>query len=180
MATALSQRQALMVLGAISGLGPITTQRLLAHFDGDARACLRASLHDLARVKGLNRKVQQALLAWNGAIDLQKVEYRMQKSQTCFVTSEDAAYPESLKSIHNPPVGLYWQGIDQLPAKSIAIVGTRRPTLYGLRMAKLFAKELAQAGFCIVSGLARGIDTAAHQGALAAGGKTVAVCVLAA
>lgn len=176
MASELSQRQALMALGAISGLGPITTQRLLAHFRGDAPACLRASALQLAQVKGLNRKVQQALLAWEAAIDLHQVEQRMQKSQTRFVISQDAAYPECLKSIHNPPLGLYWQGTSLLPAQSIAIVGTRRPTLYGLRMAKLFASELAQAGFCIVSGLARGIDTAAHQGALAAGGKTVAVC----
>lgn len=176
MASGLSQRQALMVLGAISGLGPITVQRLLAHFKGDAPACLAASALELSQVKGLNLKVQQALLAWEAAIDLGKVEQRMQKSQTSFVISEDAAYPDCLKSIHNPPVGLYWQGTSHLPSQSIAIVGTRRPTLYGLRMAKLFASQLAQAGFCIVSGLARGIDTAAHQGALAVGGKTVAVC----
>ena len=165
-----------MVLGAISGLGPIRTQRLLAHFKGDASACLAASALELAQVKGLNRTVQESLMAWERAIDLDHVEQRMQQSQTRFVISQDAAYPECLKSIHNPPVGLYWQGTGHLPAQSIAIVGTRRPTLYGLRMAKLFAAELAKAGFCIVSGLARGIDTAAHQGALAVGGKTVAVC----
>lgn len=176
MAAKLNQRQARMVLGAVSGIGPVTIQRLLSHFKGDATAILRASVLELSQVKGLNRNMKQALQAWGAAIDLDKVEQRMQKSHTCFVTPQDASYPECLKSIHNPPVGLYWQGIHHLPERSIAIVGTRRPTLYGLRMAKLFASELAQAGFCIVSGLARGIDTAAHQGALAVGGKTVAVC----
>ena len=176
MAAKLNQRQARMVLGAISGIGPVTIERLLSHFKGDATAILRASVLELSQVKGLNRKMQQALQAWEAAIDIDKVEQRMQKSHACFVTPQDSAYPECLKLIHNPPVGLYWQGIHHLAERSIAIVGTRRPTLYGLRMAKLFAAELAQAGFCIVSGLARGIDTAAHKGALEVGGQTVAVC----
>lgn len=176
MAAKLNQRQARMILGAISGIGPITIQRLLAHFKGDAPAIFGASASELSQVKGLNSKMQQSLMAWESTINLQKVEQRMQKSLTRFVSPQDAAYPECLKLIHNPPVGLYWQGTRHLPAQSIAIVGTRRPTLYGLRMAKLFAVELTRAGFCIVSGLARGIDTAAHQGALEAGGQTVAVC----
>jgi DNA processing protein len=80
-----------------------------------------------------------------------------------------------LKEINDPPIGLYRRGRYEFGAPCIAIVGSRRTTLYGQATAKKFGAELARLGFCVVSGLARGIDTAAHEGALSVGGKTAAV-----
>lgn len=92
------------------------------------------------------------------------------------VLSPDANFPEALREIPWPPFGLYAKGEFETPfERCVSIVGTRKATVLGLRTAERFAKELARAGCTIVSGLAFGIDTAAHRGALAAGGRTVAV-----
>ncbi len=99
----------------------------------------------------------------------------MAKAATTFITSRDAAYPRLLKEIHDPPIGLYRKGAYAFTHPCVAIVGSRRTTLYGQSVAKKLGAELGRLGFCIVSGLARGIDTAAHEGALAVGGRTAAV-----
>ncbi len=99
----------------------------------------------------------------------------MAKANTTFITTRDDTYPKLLKEINDPPIGLYRKGNYEFGAPCISIVGSRRTTLYGQATAKRFGIELARLGFCIVSGLARGIDTAAHEGALSVGGKTAAV-----
>lgn len=99
----------------------------------------------------------------------------MAKSGADFITTRDAAYPRLLKEIHDPPIGLYRRGGYDFSHPCIAIVGSRRTTLYGQATARKLGAELARLGFCVVSGLARGIDTAAHEGALSVGGKTAAV-----
>jgi len=91
------------------------------------------------------------------------------------VTTRDEGYPKLLREIHDPPIGLYRKGGYDFAHPGVAIVGSRRATLYGQTIAKKLGVELAERGFCIVSGLARGIDTAAHEGALSVGGKTAAV-----
>ena len=120
--------------------------------------------------------MQQALQAWQTAIELDKVEQRMQKSHTRFVTPQDTGLSRMFEIHSQSSRWTLLAGSPSLAREEYCYCGDARPTLYGLRMARLFAAELAQAGFCIVSGLARGIDTAAHQGALEAGGQTVAVC----
>ena len=100
----------------------------------------------------------------------------MAKSGADFVLTKDPAYPRLLCEIHDPPIGLYRRGrFDVGGNRCVAIIGSRRTTLYGQATAKKLASELARIGFCVASGLARGIDTAAHEGALSVGGKTVAV-----
>lgn len=99
----------------------------------------------------------------------------MVRSGADFITAGDAGYPRLLKEIHDPPIGLYRKGSYEFPHPCVAIVGSRRTTLYGQSVAKRFGAELARLGFCVVSGLARGIDTAAHEGALSVEGKTAAV-----
>ena len=99
----------------------------------------------------------------------------MAKSGADFITTRDTAYPKLLKEIHDPPIGLYRRGRYDFSHPCISIVGSRRTTLYGQATAKKFGAELARLGFCVVSGLARGIDTAAHEGALSVSGKTAAV-----
>jgi DNA processing protein len=99
------------------------------------------------------------------------------KREKCrFLTQSDPDYPSLLKEISDPPLLLYARGrLDILAKTCISVVGTRRPTIYGVQMAEGIAEDLSRRGLCIVSGLARGIDAAAHRGALAAGGSTIAV-----
>ena len=91
------------------------------------------------------------------------------------MTTRDADYPPLLRESHDPPIALYRRGSDTLQGPCVAIVGSRRTTVYGMTVARTLGAGLARAGVCVVSGLARGIDTAAHEGALEAGGRTVAV-----
>ena len=92
-----------------------------------------------------------------------------------YLSRRNPRYPRLLREIHDPPEGIYHLGPYAYEAPQVALVGTRRATQYGLRVARELAAEFARRGFCVVSGLARGIDTAAHEGALSAGGPTVAV-----
>jgi DNA processing protein len=92
-----------------------------------------------------------------------------------FIPSSSASYPAPLKEIHDPPAGLFREGGYAFDRPAVAIVGTRRATHYGLATAHRLGADFARMGFCVVSGLARGVDSAAHEGALSAGGSTVAV-----
>ena len=116
-----------------------------------------------------------SLGAWREHVDLAREEDRMAQGDADFITTRDAGYPKLLKEIHDPPIGLYRKGGYEFGGPCVAIVGSRRTTLYGQATAKKFGAGLARLGFCVVSGLARGIDTAAHEGALSVGGKTAAV-----
>lgn len=171
----LSERQALLVLNALPNIGPITLNRLLGALGGDPRAVLAAGKATLERVKGVGPVISATVAAWREHFDLAREEARMAQAGADFVTGRDAAYPRLLKEIHDPPIGLYRKGSYDFAAPGVAIVGSRRTTLYGQAVAKKFGAELARLGFCVVSGLARGIDTAAHEGALSVGGRTAAV-----
>lgn len=171
----LSPRQAFMVLNALPHIGPITLNRLLETFGNDPVAVLNAPSAELGAVKGVGAAIVKTLREWERHYNLEKEEGMLEKTGVTFVTCQEAEYPPILREIHDPPIGLYRKGKYVKPVSSIAIVGSRRTTLYGQAVAKKLASELARAGFCIVSGLARGIDTFAHEGALAVEGKTVAV-----
>ena len=138
-------------------------------------ALFRASASEL-RGCGVQAAVAQAIAsgcAFDTAIRLQE---RMKAELIGLVTIQDALYPELLRHIYDPPICLFFRGdITCLAMTSVAIVGTRRPTQYGVTVAGRFGREFAEAGACVVSGMARGIDTAAHKGALEANGHTVAV-----
>ena len=175
MPTELTERQALLVLGSLPGIGPITLNRLLGEFGGDARAVFGAGSRRLEFVKGVDPKISHAVADWEKHFDLAREEERMARSGADFLTVADSAYPKLLREIHDPPIGVYRKGAYQFELPCIAIVGSRRPTLYGVAIAMRLGSELARIGFCVVSGLARGIDTAAHEGALEAGGRTAAV-----
>jgi DNA processing protein len=171
----LTAQQAFLVLNALPGVGPVSCARLLADFDGDPRAILPAGAGRLERVKGVGPAMSAGITHWRDNFDLAREEERMAKAGVDFVTQNDAAYPRALREIYDPPIGLYRKGRYDFSRPAIAIVGTRRATLYGQATAKKLAAGLARLGFCIVSGLARGIDTSAHEGALSVGGKTAAV-----
>lgn len=171
----LTERRAFLVLNALPNIGPITLNRLLAELDGDPRNVLSAPTRRLEAVKGVGPAISGAIAQWREHVDLGREEERMAQSRASFITGRDPGYPRMLKEIHDPPIGLYRKGSYEFEAPCVAIVGSRRTTLYGQSVAKKLGAELARLGFCVVSGLARGIDTAAHEGALSVGGKTAAV-----
>ena len=171
----LTASQALLVLNALPNIGPISLNRLLVELGGDPREVLAAPARRLESVNGVGPVISRTIQHWNEHFDLAREEERMAKAGTVFVTPNEVGYPRLLKEISDPPIGLYRKGGYEFGQPCIAIVGSRRTTLYGQSVAKKFGAELARLGFCIVSGLARGIDTAAHEGALSVGGKTAAV-----
>jgi DNA processing protein len=175
MSTELSERQAFLVLNALPNIGPITLNRLLAELGGDPRAVFEAGTRRLESVKGVGPVISGTIAAWRENFDLTREEERMARAGVAFITARDPGYPRLLREISDPPIGLYRRGDYEMTQPGVAIVGSRRTTLYGQATAKRLATELAGRGFCVVSGLARGIDTAAHEGALEAGGRTAAV-----
>jgi DNA processing protein len=175
MPSSLNQRQALLVLNGLPHVGPIMLRHLMDAFGGDAVAVLAGKHAKLLGVQGVGPKAADALVHWADRFDLAKEVANMRQTGTRFFIQEDDKFPELLRETYDPPIGLYWQGEYIVDRPCVAIVGTRRSTLYGRSVTKRFSSELARLGFCIVSGMASGTDTAAHEGALEAGGKTVAV-----
>ena len=121
--------------------------------------------------------IEQVCAILNASLDqAQEQINRSQEFGARLIAQADESYPELLKNIYDPPIVLYVKGeVESLKNKSVAIVGTRRASHYGLELARKLAFDLASLGITVVSGLAAGVDTAAHQGALEAKGKTIAV-----
>src|SRR5262245_9665295 len=168
-------RTAELLLALTAGIGPRLRKALIAHF-GSADATLSASVSDLRAVPGIGQKLSRAIVASRQEIDVDKeLDDVRAQGVNVSVESEDA-YPASLRSIPDPPGVLFVRG-QILPSDGIAvaIVGTRHATQYGTAQAERLAAGLARCGYTIVSGLARGIDAAAHRGAMKAGGRTLAV-----
>jgi DNA processing protein len=172
----MASREALVALNLIEHVGPVRVRQLLDHF-GEAPRILSASRADLLRVRGIGEDTAEAIANWEKTVDLSGELQRISDFGCRILTQADGDYPESLRQIYDPPVVLYVKG--SLTAKdknAVAMVGSRTTTHYGLEVARKLAYQLAYVGVTVVSGGARGIDTAAHQGALAARGRTV--CVL--
>jgi len=163
-----------LALSLTPSLGATRIRRLIEHF-GSAAEVFRASLTEL-EAAGLSAAAAQGL-ATGKSMELAHEELGKAVAAGAQVVSLDSPrYPERLKEIYDPPVALYVRGDVALLAEPLlAMVGTRHPTPYGVGMAERLAADLANIGLVIVSGLARGIDTASHRGTLQANGKTVAV-----
>jgi len=161
-------------LRRVPGLGPRRFRNLLEFF-GSAEKIWQAQEKELAQVPGLGPQLQKNLLECRARLDLDKEVERIKRCGVKVVTWEDESYPLALRNIYDPPPILFVKG--DLPAEmqAVAIVGTRRPTPYGKTVARELARQLSSAGWWVISGLARGIDSCAHQGALECSGKTVAV-----
>lgn len=160
-----------MIMNAVPELGPVAVNALLAASGGDPAVALTLGA---GKESPLPPAAKGALRSWRRRIDPGREEERLARIGGAFLVATDPEYPPLLKQIADPPPGLYRRGQIPVAAPMIAIVGTRRCTGYGEAVAHRFAYELARAGCCVVSGLALGIDSAAHRGALAAGGSTVA------
>ena len=164
-----------IALKMIPNLGNITYRRLLDRF-GDPETVFRATLDDLREVEGLRLPTAKSIVAqaWEGDPEAELAKLKMSGARliTCF----DPSYPKDLKEIHDPPPLLYLKG-NSIPQNKIviAVVGSRNPTHYGLKITEEICQSLAMRNIVIASGMARGIDSAAHWGCLKGNGHTVAV-----
>jgi DNA processing protein len=171
----MTPREAYIALNMIDEIGPVRVRALLERF-GTPEAILSAPRGELMRVEGVGEEVARNVAHWREHVDLDAELARIEKSGVRVVTGDDDGYPKNLREIYDPPLVLYVKGaLRENERMAIAIVGSRRTTLYGQEMARKLAYQLARLGVPVVSGLARGIDTAAHKGALQAKGRTVAV-----
>ena len=171
----MTAREAYIALNMIDGVGPVRVRALLDRFE-QPETILTASRLELQQVTGVGADTAGNIADWRTAVDLDAELARIEKAGIRVVTRADEDYPKNLREIYDPPLVLYVRGIlTERDALAIGIVGSRRTTLYGLEMARKLAYQLARVGVTVVSGLARGIDTAAHTGALQAKGRTVAV-----
>ena len=168
-------REALVALNLIDGVGPVRVRQLLEHF-GDAAAILRATRQQLRQVRNIGEETAEAIASWESRIDLAAELKRVADFGCRLVTQNDSEYPEHLRQIYDPPIVLYVKGdLSTKDKNSVAVVGSRMTTHYGMEAARKLAYQLAYLGVSVVSGAARGIDSAAHQGALSAKGRTIAV-----
>jgi DNA processing protein len=163
-----------LALALTPGLGP-TRGRRLVEFFGSVSAVFQASLTEL-EATGV-RAVSAQSLGTGRSLELAEDELaRATAANVKVISLDDSAYPSQLKQIYDPPLILYVRGDDAVISQpGIALVGTRHPTPYGLGMAERLSCDLAARGLVIFSGMARGVDTAGHRGALVGKGKTVAV-----
>lgn len=166
---------AVMRMALTPGVGPRTYQALLERF-GEPEGIDRATLAELRTVPGVGPKMARAILEARQTVDAAEELRNCRERSVHAYGWEDPAYPRPLLNIHSPPIVLFVRGeLLATDALAVAIVGTRHASSYGLRQAERLAGGLARAGMTVVSGLARGIDAAAHRGALQAGGRTIAV-----
>ena len=162
-----------VLLNGLKGVGPVTVRRLRDAFGGDLSVALGAPADQLAKVEGVSRPVAAAIAARQ--FDWAAEMGRVRELGFRLLSEDDIAWPSPLAKLWDPPLVLYAEGA-QFPAeRSVGIIGSRHCTTYGASLARSFARDLAKEGWWIVSGLARGIDTAAHEGALDAEGRTAAV-----
>jgi DNA processing protein len=162
-----------ITLGEVPGLGSRKIRLLLNTYPEieswqDLLAC------DLARVEGISETLLDRLNAADPDVGIRMLE-KLPALHTRYIHYWQEDYPHQLKALYDAPVGLYLRGNETLAGDFMAVVGTRQPTSYGRDQTRRLSQELVAAGLGIVSGLARGIDTAAHKAALEAGGLTIAV-----
>jgi len=162
-------------MSLVPDVGPIRVRKLVEHF-GSLEAVLGASVSELQRVVGIGDRIAEAIFKVHGD---DAVDSEIERAAACglrIVCPEDDDYPRPLLHTADPPICLYVRGtLQRTDAVAVAIVGTRRCSHYGREQAARFGEVLASAGFTVVSGLARGVDSCAHRGALKGGGRTLAV-----
>jgi len=164
-----------LALGRIRGVGGVSFKKITARF-ADPAAVFRASAAELAEIEGLHRELIHSIANFNDWAEIDKEIQRARAAGIKMIPFSDAAYPGSLRAIADPPPLLYVKGeLRDNDSKAIAIVGSRSASDYGRRIARDLARGLASFGFTVVSGMARGIDGMAHESALQAGGRTLAV-----
>ena len=164
-----------LALHLVPGLGNIAFKKLLERF-GDPTEVFRAKLTDLAQVEGLRKHIAQKVVQREFSLDPHKVLRDLERQGASLVVYSDPTYPVPLREIHDPPMVLYTKGL-AIPGQTtfVAIVGSRNSTPYGVKTSENLAQGLARRGLGVTSGLARGIDSAAHWGCIEGRGFSVGV-----
>ncbi|MFT5122530.1 MAG: DNA processing protein [Kiritimatiellia bacterium] len=171
----MTKREAYIALNLMEGIGPVKVRALITAL-GSVEAVFDAGRHDLLQADGIGPKLAESILEQVTHLDPAAEEAKTHKLGAHIVTQIDDEYPAILKEIHDPPLALYVMG-NILPTDkhSIAVIGSRKISHYGRQVADRLSFQLGKLGYTVVSGLARGIDTAAHMGALKGKGRTIAV-----
>ncbi len=168
-------RYAWLALCRISGIGRVLYRRLIDRF-GAPSVVFQSDPRELLEVEGLREQTAQNILHFTGDDAVKREIEVLDRLKIHLLTLRDPLYPRLLAEIHDPPPYLYYQGrVSAQDSRVMAMVGSRNGSPYGIKVTERLAYSLAQQGLTIASGLARGIDTAAHEGALLAKGRTVAV-----
>ena len=167
--------EACVALNMVPQMGPVRLRRLLERF-GSAEGILLARTDQLSAVDGVGRALADNITHWQDFADPAAELKKAADLGAHVITAQDEEYPSALREIHDPPIVLYVRGqLTHRDRHTVAVVGSRKCSHYATECAKKLSFQMAYAGLTVVSGLARGIDTAAHQGALAAKGRTIAV-----
>ena len=171
----MNSTEACIALNMLPTMGPVRLRKLLEVFETPEQV-LGAKRDQLRKIEGIGPEVADQITGWESVVDLPAELERIRDFGATVITQNSPEYPRSLTEIHSPPIVVYvWGEIQERDHHAIGIIGARRTTHYGMECAKKLSYQLAYAGLTIVSGLARGIDTAAHHGAIAAKGRTIAV-----
>ncbi len=171
----MTNQEAYIILNMVSGVGTARFKALVENF-GEPHKIFAQNSGDISRIKGISEALADKIIHWERDIDLRAELEFAKVGGTQIITLADGEYPEILKGIYDPPLCLYVRGkLSGFSYNSLAIVGSRRATIYGRKMARHLAEAAVLADWKVISGLAFGIDAIAHQAALEAGGITVAV-----
>ena len=169
------EQRALIGLSLVPGVGPQRLRALLAAFDTPSEV-FRASRSALTTVDGVGDQTAEAILTFEDRAAVEREMNRAEELGATLISPWDERFPDRLREIYDPPAYVWMRGsLPTTDAPMVTVVGTRRCTDYGRAQAHHFGAELVRRGFTVVSGLAYGIDAAAHKGALDAGGRTIAV-----
>ncbi|MBI5286627.1 MAG: DNA-protecting protein DprA [Deltaproteobacteria bacterium] len=164
-----------LALNYIPGIGKVVYSTLVERF-GNPAGVFEATIQELTAIKGLRRETASVIKGFKDWGWVEQEMALMERHDVSILTIKDKGYPKNLLTTYDPPPYLYIKGrIEEVDNVAVAVVGSRIPTPYGISVAERMAGELASNGVTVVSGMARGIDSAAHRGALRANGRTIAV-----
>jgi DNA processing protein len=170
-----NEKLAVIRLNLIDEIGPVRFKNLITHF-GSAHNVFSANKSEIAAVEGISALVANKVAETKNTATAEKEIESANNAGVKIIAYNEDSYPCSLKDIYDAPAVIYVRGdVSACNDLGIAVVGTRHPTAYGLSVTRVFSRDLALLGVATVSGLARGIDTEAHNSTLAAGGRTIAV-----
>lgn len=170
-----SEEDAGLVLNSLSNWGPIRVRRVCEQYNCTLTDIFELSDRELRSVKDIGPRSIATLRNWRRDFDIDRELQLLQATNTRFLTTKHPDYPERLKQMPDAPIGLYWRGTRTAETAEVAIVGSRRTSPYGRKIAEDWGRALSEAGITAVSGLARGIDAHAHRGALQGEASTLAV-----
>lgn len=164
-----------IALNLLPDIGPVLSRRLISAF-GEPENIFNMDMHELMRVEDIGEERARRIIGFKEWDRVDKEIERINKNNVRVLTIKDKGYPQALKQLNDAPVVLYVKGeIMESDRYAIAMVGSRTPTPYGNQVAEGMSYDLGRKGLTIVSGMARGIDTSSHKGAIKAGGRTIAV-----